>query len=250
MYSGVIVLKNHVHVSLYGHLLKLHLEIRILTLPGVCCSLNALARGFLTEYVEEWLKLYGHTFPTQNAHSLIHLPDVAMRFGHLDRVSAFPFENKLGMMKNMFRKRGDLLAQNVNRTTEIPMTHYEPDTVDPDAPPFLDGKQFNGPMLPGVDDNQYKKLYYSGWKITVKKPDNCVILKKTDVVIVKNIVLKDNGEITLFGSIVWYMVTTKTDVVIVKNIVLKDNGEITLIGSIVWYIRKKKNCIQFPFQVI
>ena len=63
-----------------------------------------------------------------------------MRFGHLDRVSAFPFKNKLGMMNNMFRKPGNLLVQNVNRTIEIQMTHYEPDTVDPDAPPFLERK--------------------------------------------------------------------------------------------------------------
>ena len=45
-----------------------------------------------------------------------------------------------------------------------------------------------------------KKHFYSGWKITVDKPDNCVILKNIDVIIVKNIVLKDNGESALIGS--------------------------------------------------
>ena len=50
-------------------------------------------RQCLRYYIEECIKYFGEDFLCYNVHSLIHLPDDYVRFGYLERVSAFKFEN-------------------------------------------------------------------------------------------------------------------------------------------------------------
>lgn len=50
--------------------------------------------------------LYGETFISHNIHSLIHLADECENFScSLNKLSAFPFENFLGSMKRLVRKK-------------------------------------------------------------------------------------------------------------------------------------------------
>ena len=53
-----------------------------------------------------------------NVHSLINFADDVKRFGPLDRYSAFPFENKLGILKRMLRKYDLPMQQIVKRIHE------------------------------------------------------------------------------------------------------------------------------------
>lgn len=59
------------------------------------------------------------SFLSYNVHNLIHLADVATKFGSLDTISCFPFENHLGTIKNLIRKPNEPLALVIRRKKEI-----------------------------------------------------------------------------------------------------------------------------------
>ena len=56
---------------------------------------------FVQLTVKHSQKLYGPEFVFYNVHCLSHLPYDIHRFGVLDRISAFPFENYLQSVKKL-----------------------------------------------------------------------------------------------------------------------------------------------------
>ena len=54
-----------------------------------------LSRFLFHKFIVEGIILYGEAFPVYNVHSLLHLPNDAIKFKYLDRYSAFSFENYL-----------------------------------------------------------------------------------------------------------------------------------------------------------
>ena len=96
----------------------LHVAMRILLTPLICDEHNALANDLLHKFVQQAPSLFGEEFMSYNVHCLIHLAMDAKRYGHLDRVSAFTFENMLKNIKNMLRKPGAKLVQVINRCFE------------------------------------------------------------------------------------------------------------------------------------
>ncbi|KAG1664804.1 hypothetical protein GQR58_019670 [Nymphon striatum] len=67
-------------------------------------------------------KIYGAENVVYNVHNLMHLPDDVRRFGALDNISAFVFENYLGKLKKMVRKPQFVIQQLVNRISEKDLT--------------------------------------------------------------------------------------------------------------------------------
>lgn len=62
----------------------------------------------------------GETFISHNIHSLIHLADECENFScSLNKLSAFPFENFLGSMKRLVRKKKPIV-QVARRISENP----------------------------------------------------------------------------------------------------------------------------------
>ena len=140
--------------------------------------------------------LYGCEFISYNVHCLIHLADDAIRFGHLDRISAFPFENMLGIIKNMLRKPGSKLIQIVNRTFEknsfVNHAILNPKN-DSIVPKFIHD---NGPLIANFESsfvNQFTKLHVGGLVFSIRYPDNCLILNDSDVFLIQNIVRDKNS---------------------------------------------------------
>ena len=99
LYTGPVVLKNKLSRQKYYHVLKLHVAMRLLLNPYTCQTQNRVALGFLRQYDRDCQKLYGKEYMSFNVHSLINLANDAMLYGHLNRVSALPYENKLGHLK-------------------------------------------------------------------------------------------------------------------------------------------------------
>ena len=201
LFVGPIVLKNNVDDKYYIHFLKLHVAIKILLTPVVCQTYNSLADALINEYAEDCASLYGLSFLSYNVHGMEHVADDALRYGHLDRVSTFPFENKLGELKRLLRKPGEPLIQIVHRITEYERKkHTFP--IKKNAATVESSKHTNGPIFPGLDKDikPYNTLKFFGSRISTARPNNCVILNNNDVVIVKNIVLKVSGEIIIIAS--------------------------------------------------
>ena len=108
VYTGPIVLHGILSGEKYEHFLLLHTAMYILLSCNAQISAwNKFAQDMLQVFVHKAPSLYGKEFLIYNMHSLIHLADDARKFGPLDNISAFCFENHMQTMKRMLRKRKD-----------------------------------------------------------------------------------------------------------------------------------------------
>ena len=84
-----------------------------------------------------------------NVHNLIHLADQVLRFGCLDFVSYFPFENHIQVLKNLIQPTFRPLAQLVNRIIKRRQNLRQPTPIHPpQSQPFRPHN--NGPIIPGL----------------------------------------------------------------------------------------------------
>lgn len=118
LYSGPVVLKGKLADDLYQNFLRLSIAIRLLLSPTLCVTYLDYVNQLLRYFVATFSKLYGKTELVYNIHCLIHLCEDVHRFGALDNVSAFPFENYLGQLKKLVRRPKDPLQQIVRRLSE------------------------------------------------------------------------------------------------------------------------------------
>ena len=135
-----------------------------------------------------------------NPHCLIHLVDDALTFGQLNRVSAFPFENYLGALKPVTRKPGAKLQPIIKRTIELERNQiFCPLSSTIEAHKFKDHYP-KGPRLGHIEGKPYKRLFTSGNKFSIRRPNNCVILDDGNIFKIQNIIKSFSGETILLGS--------------------------------------------------
>ena len=198
LYTGPVVLKKILTKELYTHFLKLHVAMRILLNPFLCIDQNQLASDLLREYVTQAPVLYGEEFMSYNVHSLIHLSSDALRYGHLDRISAFPFENLLGNLKRKIRKHDKELPQIVRRCVEYEI-HRKLKSNNGNQLNFY-GDHYDGPISVNFKGYQYKKVSIQKLRLSTLNPDSCVILKNGEILRIRNILRNDDGAITFAGN--------------------------------------------------
>ena len=119
LYTGPMILKKILPEKHYKNFMKLHVAIKILATPKMCIDYNELAQRLITFFVKDCKDLYGKRFICYNIHSLLHLSEDVMTFGHLESFSTFPFENHLRLYKPMIRKGEFVLVQVVTRIMEM-----------------------------------------------------------------------------------------------------------------------------------
>lgn len=102
LYTGPVVLYQRLPNQHYRNFLVLSCAMRLLS--PLCWEFCGFARKWLRFFVTNFAKIYGTKVLVNNTHSLIHLADDAEKYGHLDSVSCFPFENYLGQLKKMVRR--------------------------------------------------------------------------------------------------------------------------------------------------
>lgn len=109
LYLGPLVLKGILTKEKYEHFMLLSISIRILLSTNR--DWYQYARKLLVSFVEKIPTLYVPEFLVYNVHSLIHLSDDAIKFGSLNGINAFPFENFMQAIKRMLRaKNGGLIT--------------------------------------------------------------------------------------------------------------------------------------------
>lgn len=69
-------------------------------------------------FVKHAITLYGKEFCVYNVHILTHITDDAKKYGSLNSINCFPFENYLQTLKKMLRKSNLPLQQVVRRLSE------------------------------------------------------------------------------------------------------------------------------------
>lgn len=100
LYYGIVSLKDNVHTDIYENFLTLHIALTI-CLAEEHRRYLPIAQMCFEKYVQDFKKIYGAHQVSYNIHSLLHLVDEVKQWGVLDNFSTFPFENKLGFLKNL-----------------------------------------------------------------------------------------------------------------------------------------------------
>jgi len=116
LYTGPVVLKESLSTAKYVHFL--HLSVGILILLSENTSWYEYASSILKRFVEQMPILYTEDFLVYNVHCLNHIADDAIKFGSLNKLSAFPFENFMQVLKNLLRAKNKELSQVIRRVYE------------------------------------------------------------------------------------------------------------------------------------
>lgn len=118
LYTGIVVLKNRLSAPRYQHFLTFCAAMHILLSKNSSNEGVRYAENLLRAFVHDFITLYSRKFLVYNIHSLIHLADDYRKFGSLDNISAFRFENEMQTFKRMTRGRNRKLEQIALRLSE------------------------------------------------------------------------------------------------------------------------------------
>ena len=191
LYTGPVVLKGILPVHLLNHFLVLSVAIRLLLSSSMCSYYCDYAQKLLITFVQQADQLYGTEFLVYNVHSLIHIADDARLFGPLDNVSSFPFENYLQYIKKLVKSARQPLMQVIRRIIEQQYCSANSVTSNDTC---LKHCHSNGPLPENVmNAEQFAKVNTSGFEISLKTDNNCVLLQNDEVGLVRNILQVDSS---------------------------------------------------------
>uniref|UniRef100_A0A0K8VNS4 Transposase domain-containing protein n=1 Tax=Bactrocera latifrons TaxID=174628 RepID=A0A0K8VNS4_BACLA len=111
LYTGMLVLKDKVHVDFYYEFLLLHCACRLLSCPRTCDRNVENTQIFLELFVENFPVVFGENSISHNIHGLLHISDCVKKFGPLINFSSYPFEDYLQKLKKYVKKPSEILQQ-------------------------------------------------------------------------------------------------------------------------------------------
>ena len=113
IYTGPVAMYNRVSAGPYKLFIHLSVALTILLSPRLRMY-GRLARPMLLKFLETYERVFGSSRVSMNFHLLRHICDDYNRFGELDNISAFSFENFYGLMSRRIRSGNLPLSQIVN----------------------------------------------------------------------------------------------------------------------------------------
>lgn len=158
LYTGPVVLKSVVSKEIYEHFVTLSLASSILLDENDARRRHYLdyARDLMLHFVHTVKDVYGETFTVYNVHALTHIADDAKNES-LSKISAFPFENHLQILKRLIRNGNNPMVQVIKRFSELHQTNVKTST----------------------------KKYFT--TISSKEKDSCFIIKNERIAIVTRV---------------------------------------------------------------
>lgn len=198
-YTGPVVLRGFLAEQVYNNFMLLSAAICILANPSFCFSMNDFANTLLVSFVENFSKLYGPEFVVYNIHGLIHLSGDVRLHGHLDLISAFPFENYLQKLKKMIRKPHSPLTQVIRRLSEMDSIDSKSSSEVQQLKTQTKFMHTDGPVPQMFDGTigQFRELSRDGVVIKISEGDNCIDINNV-VVLVQNIILFKGSKFVVF----------------------------------------------------
>ena len=174
LYLGPVALKGLLSNELYDNFLCLSVAMSICLDPEVCTVHTDYCEHLFHFFVHTFSKLYGKSQVVYNVHCLTHLVDDVRRYGCLENISAFPFENCLGHLKKMVRKPNNPVSQIVNRLKEGELSKVCT-TSGHDLVNLFKKLHFDGPVPCGMTGvNQYRQYDSQKLFLSCDCGDNCV----------------------------------------------------------------------------
>lgn len=117
MYIGIAVFKEILPVDAYNHFLCLFCAVTICS-SGRYTKYVRLAKVLFDEYIQVYIDLYGRDAITINVHNLCHVSENVERFGHLNSISTYPFENAARHIKLKLKQCDKPIEQAARRILE------------------------------------------------------------------------------------------------------------------------------------
>ncbi|XP_011688765.1 PREDICTED: uncharacterized protein LOC105450548 [Wasmannia auropunctata] len=202
LYTGPVVLKSVLSHDKYLNFITLHAAVTILSSSKHIELYLDYAKLLLQYYVETFISLYGKENVSHNTHHLLHLCDDVKKFGPLQEFSAFPFENYMQSILKMIRKHDKPLEQIVCRISEQ-NNYINPNVNITSAQmvqcnkPQLLNPHFNGPLVNCHNYNQFNKIVFKKFVLTIKEPDNCCCLLDGSIIVIQNFATNNENTIVI-----------------------------------------------------
>jgi hypothetical protein len=187
MYTGMVALLDILPKPMYDNFMLLSVAMTILLSQRLVNQYRDKAHSFLVSFVSHFGQLYGSEMITYNIHGLVHLAQESEKFGSLDNISAFPFENYLQSLKRMVRKPSFILQQIDRRLSDKVHNPVQATTF-----PQLRGQRHGTVTRPG--EAEFRTVLLKDYKLqTATENDNCVVLNSRQIVIVDRIINSQEG---------------------------------------------------------
>lgn len=199
LYAGPVIFKKVLAEDVYDHFLLLHVSCRLLNSKDQAVIYLDSTKSFMRDFVRLAPLIYGESCLTGTFHNLVHLPDDVAYMGcPLSKISAFPFENTLGKLKNMIRSGNKPLAQICRRLHETFFINTEKATVPPTIQVLRKLKEdaFGNVLI--------KTIKYKESILTTKSPNNTVLLHNNKILQINKIYAPaniDNQCIQIHGTV-------------------------------------------------
>ncbi|XP_026826387.1 uncharacterized protein LOC113562169 [Ooceraea biroi] len=104
LYTAPAVYYGLINPAAYKHFLLLHSAIRVLVSSSLSEDRLDFAHTALSIFVNRAEDIYGPEFLSYITHCLLHLVDDVRRFGSLNELSMFPYENNMTYFRKVCRK--------------------------------------------------------------------------------------------------------------------------------------------------
>lgn len=196
LYVAPVAYYGLVNSAVYKHFLLLHSAIRILASSFLSENRLDFAHTLLSIFVNRAEDIYGAQFFSYVTHCLLHLVDDVRRFGSLDELSMFPYENNMMYFRKACRKPHQHLQQIVKRRyekLEVLQNRIITKKVVRCSKPWIN-PAFNVPL----GSRQFQILDLEKFRISIADQNNTVLLQNSKICLVQSIVfLNDHYQLAV-----------------------------------------------------
>lgn len=180
MYVGIVILKDFIPSREYKMFLYLCCAVKLASVysyPIENDQIN-LINDLLLYFIEDYAKEYGPHTISSNVHNLRHVSADLKRFGNINSVSTYPFENHLGKIKQKIRGYYKPLQQFVRRAGELEKSR----TIKGQR---SDMNVQSGIKLAFKKDNGSQTIFYKDFQLSSRKIGDSFFLTKSAGKIIK-----------------------------------------------------------------
>jgi hypothetical protein len=193
LYTGVVAFAGKLSDAVYKNFLLLSVGVYLLLNESSDTDFINYAEELLIAFVKHYSDLYGSDMVVYNVHNVIHLADDARKYGSLDKVSAFCFENYLGKLVNLVNKPSQPLQQVVRRLLERREFLVHEGTRNGMGDITPGDEHHSGPVPSGIGlCRQFNRITMNGVRISSSIGNNCIVIGN-DIAVVRNILKKDSN---------------------------------------------------------
>lgn len=196
LYVGIVVLKDFLTQELYEHFLVLVSAVSICYCDAYKKYLS-IAKKLFDEFIESYIEIYGIDEIGSNMHNLNHIVDDVNRFGNLNNISTYEFENTLGQIKLLLRRCDKPLEQISRRITE---------SFNIKKQNWLDQKDFKPSVQYAFEDLNrpniecYKQIYFKkDVRLSSRKFGDKFFLTHENEIVELDHIIRYNNSFRIFG---------------------------------------------------